>query len=125
MDDLKKRIPETHRKAWIVGGFGAAIGGGIGGYISALKGNFIYAGIGVTIGYSIGIMIGLLTKKKTEVKSLETTDSAIKSIAGIASFVMAIVGLIGFMTKGRLIGLIGALIFAACGTYLLKKREMN
>ena len=42
MYDLKKKIPESHRKAWIIGDFGGIIGGGIGGFIGARTGHYIW-----------------------------------------------------------------------------------
>ncbi len=122
MEELKKKIPEAHRKAWIVGGLGAAIGGGIGGFISAQKGNYIYAGIGAVLGYLVGVAIGLLTRKKTDLKSLGSVESKVNFVAGIVSLMMAIAGIVGFILTRKFIGIVGALFFGACGIYLLKKK---
>jgi uncharacterized membrane protein len=123
MERLKKKIPEIHRKAWIIGGLGAAIGGGIGGFVSAQKGNYIYAGIGAALGYLVGVIISLLTRKKTGLKSLASVESTVNFVAGIVSLVMAIAGIVGFVLTRKLVGVVGALFFGACGIYLLKKKR--
>jgi hypothetical protein len=121
LEDYRKRILEPVKKTWIIATLGAAIGGGIGGYISARRGNYIYAGMGAVVGYTIGIIIGLLIGKKTNLKSLRTTENIMDFVLSIASFFMVIAGITGFILTRKWIGIVGALFFGACGVYLLKK----
>ncbi len=121
-EEFRKKIPETYKKVHMISVFGAAVGGGIGGYISALKGNYIYAGIGAVIGYILGAMIGLLTRKKTGLKSLSLTASSVNLVAGIISIAIAIAGIIAFIGTKKWINAVGVVFFAACGVYLLKRK---
>ena len=119
---LKETIPEIHRKSWIVGGIGGAIGAGIGGYISRIKGDNIYTGIGAGIGFIAGIISGLFIGKKINLKSFMAIERIKNLILGIASFSLSIAGIIGFILTERWIGLIGAVFFGLGGIYLLRKK---
>lgn len=123
MGNIKEKIPQTHKKAWITGGFGGAIGGGIGGYISSIKGNYIYAGIGAAVGYLIGIMIGSITRNKTDLISLATSEKVVHFVIGVVSLAMVIAGVIAFISSHKLIHAVGVLFFGACGIYLLTKKN--
>ncbi len=123
MEKFRNRIPETYKKTFIIGIFGGVIGGGIGGYVSAVKGNSLYAGIGAAFGYIIGIIIGLIIGKRINLSSLTSTERIINLILGVASFVLALAGIIGFIFTKKWIGIVGAIFFVGCGIYLLRKKN--
>ena len=123
MEEFRKKMPETYKKTWIIGGFGTAVGAGIGGYVSALKGNYIYAGIGAAIGNIVGVTIGLLIRKKIDLQSLVSTERTVNIVGGVISLAMAIAGIIAFISTPKWIYAMGVLFFGACGVYLLKKND--
>lgn len=120
MEKLEEKIPETHKKSWIVGGIGGIIGGVIGGYISVIKGSSIYGGIGVGIGIVVGEAVGLLINKKVPLKPLLNIERNINIFGGVLSLLLAIAGIIGFFLTGKWVGIVGAIFFGLCGIYLLK-----
>jgi hypothetical protein len=123
MKEFRKKIPDTYKKVLIISVFGAVVGGGIGGYISALKGNQIYSGIGAVIGYIIGTIIGLLARKKFSLQSLVSTKNRVNLITGIASIAMAIIGVIAFIGTHNWKNAAGVSFFGAGGVYLLIKKN--
>ncbi len=123
MEKFKNKIPETYKKSLIIGSFGAAIGAGIGGYVASIKGNSLYAGIGASIGFVVGIIIGLIIGERIKLTSLIFTERIMNLILGVASFVLALGGIVGFILTKKWIGIIGTLFFGACGIYLLKRKK--
>ncbi|MGA9109041.1 MAG: hypothetical protein ACLPSL_05770 [Smithella sp.] len=123
MEEFRKKIPDTYKKVLIISVFGAVVGGGIGGYISALKGNQIYSGIGAVIGYIIGTIIGLLARNKIGLQSLVSTESRVNLITGITSIAIAISGIIAFIGTHKWENAGAVLFFGAGGVYLLIKKR--
>jgi hypothetical protein len=123
MEKFKNKIQETYKKALIIGSFGAAIGAGIGSYIGSIKGNSLYAGIGASIGFVVGIKIGLILGQRIKLTSLISTERIMNLVLGVASFVLALAGIVSFILTKKWIGIIGTLFFGACGIYLLRKKE--
>lgn len=121
--DYKTKMPDPHKKNWILGGFGAALGGGIGGYLSAVHGNNLYAGMGAGIGAIVGVLIGLLIGQKVTLPALISSEKVMNCVLGTASILMAIAGIVGFILTRKWIGIIGTLFFGACGFYLFRKRS--
>lgn len=119
---LRARMPEAFKKASIVGGIGCAIGAGIGGYISVIKGNYIYAGIGAGLGSIIGEVIGLLIHRKIPSQPLTNTEKRMNVVSAVLSLLLAIGGIILFLSRGRWEGIAGAIFFGLGGIYLLKKK---
>lgn len=118
---LESRLPETYRKAKIIGALGGLVGGGIGGYISFLKGNYIYAGIGAGIGIILGQLAGMLLKRRAALSPLVEVETNTDLVLAVLSFLMALAGVIGFFRTGEMIGILGAAFFALCGIYLVMK----
>ncbi|MBZ0154620.1 MAG: hypothetical protein K8I29_00205 [Alphaproteobacteria bacterium] len=127
MNDHKKSLPATLKKYRAFGGLGAAIGGMIGGYISVLKGNAIYAGIGGGLGSIVGIMISvILGRNINNTKMLKTNGNVMYIVWGLASFLLAFGGVVGFILTKEWVLLIGAIFFGVCGIiYFLTKGRIK
>lgn len=125
MRKFHETIPAVHRKVWIISGFFAAIGAVVGSYISVLKGNFIYAAIGISIGYITGIIISFLIQGKCSLRSLVSAENNINFIAGLISLLMSIVAVVAFAATLKWKFITGILFFSACGIYLLTKKEQG
>ena len=119
--ELESKLPETYRKARIIGGIGGIIGAGIGGYVSSLKGNYLYAGLGAGIGIILGQLIGILVLRGSSLPSLVQVETKTNLVLAVLSFLMALAGVVGFFRTGEMIGVIGAALFALCGFYLIIK----
>jgi len=120
---INRKIPEVHKRSWIVGGFGAAIGAGIGAYVSHIEGSNIYAGIGAGIGFILGSLIGILIGQKISLQSLVAAERIRNTILGLLSFSLAIAGVAGFVLTKKWVGILGAIFFGLCGIYLFRKRD--
>lgn len=120
---LKENIPEFYKKAWMIGIFGAAIGGCIGGYIAAIKDNYIYAGLGAVLGIIASNLISLLWGKTITLQKLVSMQRKIFILFGALSLLLAIAGLVGFFLTGKSIGVVGAAFFLLCTIFFLKKKE--
>jgi len=127
VNDLKKNSSFLLKKYKIMGGWGATIGGGIGGYISAIKGNYIYAGIGAGLGSIVGIMITLILGQKiNNIKIFRSNGNFMYIVWGLASFLLAAGGIISFIYTKEWVLLVCAIFFVACGLYyFLTKDRIN
>jgi len=99
--DIKDKISDSRKKARILGCFGAAIGGGVGGYFAAVKGNYTYAGVGAGVGGMMGNVIARLLSRSIALKQLSSIQRKIFLLLGILSSLLAIAGIIGFFITGK------------------------
>ncbi len=114
-------IPEKYRKAFVFGVFGGLIGAGVGGYYSAIKANDLYIGIGGGLGFLVGEVFGLLIHTKVSFEKLISVEEKVDLIVGILCILMATAGVIGFITRGKWGGIVGAIFFGFGGGYLIFK----
>jgi len=118
---FKSMIPDSLQKSFILGIWGAAIGGGIGGYLSVINGNYIYGGIGAGIGYITGYIAGLLIKERITLQSIMRSEGVVNIILGSLGIILAVAGIVGFILTKNWIGIMGAVFFGLGGFYFLRK----
>jgi hypothetical protein len=116
---LKKNISEVYKRTWILRGLGAAIGGGVGGFISAIKGNYIYAGVGAFTGGILAELIGMLFERLITLQQLSSFRKLLFWVLGVLCLLLSIAGIIVYYLTGEWISIIGALFFVSCGIYYL------
>lgn len=121
--DLRQMIPEVYRKSRLVGSIGIVIGAAIGGFVSAITGNYIYTGIGVAIGYLFGFFIGLVIKEKINLQALKSFVSNIYLVVSILGFLLFIGSVVAFIKTAEWLGILGAVFFGLCSLYLFKKAK--
>lgn len=122
---IENKIPDLYKKSWIVGAIVGLIGAGIGGYISVIRDNYLYAGIGAGIGIVIGEVIGLLINKKVSLSSLVRIEEKLNLIFGISSFLLALAGIIGFLLTGKWVGIVGFLFFGSGAVYFIIRHKIK
>lgn len=113
------------KKAKAIGGIGAMIGGGIGGYISVLSGNYLYGGVGAGIGAGIGWIIGLFLGKSDFMNSAVRLEKKIYRIDGVLSLLLSVAGIIAFIMSRELLPVFGAIFFGLCALYLLTRKHQQ
>ena len=100
-------------KCSIWAGIGAAMVGGIGGYFSAIKGNYFYAGCGAGLGAIIGKLAGnfidIPASRENRIKNV------FLSLLFFLSILMALAGIVAFIISGKVISLVGFIFFLCCG----------
>ena len=121
MNDDSKNPPERHKRRFIEGALGAALGAGIGAYVSVVRGSDIYLGIGALIGFIGGVAIGSWLQRSVPPKSLITAERITNIVLGLASLVLASAGIIGFILTHQLVGIVGAVFFGLCGIYIWRR----
>lgn len=112
------------KEAKAMGVFGGMIGAAIGGYLSVLKGNYIYTGLGGGIGFIIGFTSGLLLAGKKSLNFIIGLDKKLSKIDVILSFLLSIAGMVVFFKSGELVGLFGMIFFALCGLFIWWKNKL-
>jgi len=120
-----EQVSDSHKKARILGCFGASIGGGVGGYFAAVKGNYIYSGVGAVLGWIMGNFIARLLGRSIALKQFSSIQSKGFLLLGFLSLLLAIAGIIGFFMTGKWEGIIGFIFFASCGAYFLFSRVVK
>jgi hypothetical protein len=120
---VRQMIPEAYKKSWIIGGFGAGIGAGIGGYVDAIRGTNIYAGIGGGAGCVAGYIIGLLLNRKTTLFSLARTEKIVNIVLGLLGLLFTVVGIIGFIITREWMMMVSGMFFGSIALYLLRRKE--
>lgn len=114
-----------HKEIWLIGIIGAAIGGGIGGYISVINDNDIYLGLGPIIGYIFGISIALFIKGKINISLLIDIKKYSFIMLCSLSIMMTIVSFIVFLITFKFMPVLGIIFFGVSGIYFFKQRKAN
>lgn len=120
-DDVRRRLPESHRKAAVFGVIGAAVGAGVGGAIAWAGGNYWFAGIGAGVGAVIGNVLGYLFGGHISFEVLRHIENRSLLALGLLAMMMAMAGIVGFLRTGRWIGVAGAIVFGLAGLYALNE----
>ena len=121
MADFKKLIPQKHKNASILGMFGGAVGGGIGGYFSALNHNYVYSGIGALIGYVVAILFALIYWKKINTNLLLKTKRVFYFFLCLIGLFEIVASLIVFVRTRDRIAVLGLIFFGLGDVYLISK----
>ena len=105
---------------------GGLLGAGIGGYVSYLQNNYVYAGVGAAVGIILGRLVQVRLSKKLAPSSVISLETKTHLVLMILSFLMALAGGLGFLRTGDTLGLLGAVFFGLCGAYFVfKYRQMR
>lgn len=107
------------REMFILGGFGAILGGVLGLVISGNPTNLISTGIGILSGTAVGEIAAYALHRRLNVGTLISFERRLNVFLGVASLFLALGGLLGFVAQRewRLLG--GAMFFGFCALYLL------
>ena len=121
VDDRKNenKFNEFYKKSLLFGSFGSAIGAGIGGYFSVVKGSYIYIGIGALIGGISGNLITTLFHNKISLQQVLNIKNKVYIILGILCLLFSITGIINFYLTGNWMAILGSLFFIFCGAYYI------
>ncbi|MBI4825087.1 MAG: hypothetical protein HY807_01505 [Nitrospirae bacterium] len=97
-----------------------SLGAGIGGYISVIEDNFLYAGLGSAIGGVIGWTVAFICYKHSILvpNKPELIESRITFFIGVAGIFIALICLAGFIFIRDIRLLIGIVFFGSIGIYL-------
>jgi hypothetical protein len=99
------------------------IGAGIGGYMSALKGSYVYIVIGIASGELVGLLVGLVTQGRVNLPKLVSFRAGFHRVAAFASVLMALAGVAAFVLTRDWMAIAGAAFFAGCAVVYLWMRE--
>lgn len=118
-------VSEIYKRTAIIGGIGGAIGAAIGGYISAVKDNYIYAGLGAGGGYIMGQAIGFFLGGRVSLNPLINIESKLNVFYAVLGLLLAAASLLLFFLRGEWMGIVGTIFFGFGGIYFIMRERLN
>ena len=115
---MRRETPEWFKRATAFGTIGGAVGGAVGGYVAVTKQNVAYGAACLLAGALVGQITGLLLYWRGRGQSGVLIEQIVNVVLAVLALLLAVAGLVGFLSTRRWTLLVGAIFFAGCATML-------
>jgi len=115
-----RRLPESFRRAWLVGGIAGGVGGAL---VGALSKSYLYALVAAVVLGVVGDIVGYVLLRDRQERAFRVyVEQPANSILATLSFVMAAAGLfVILVAREWLVGLSALFFFGFCGAHFVRR----